>query len=50
MASSIGKFGTKWWPATVRHAHPDGTCDLLYDDGDVEDGVKPEFVRLLPFL
>ena len=45
-ASSIGKFGTKWWPATVRHAHPAGTCDLLYDDGDVEDGVKPVYPAL----
>ena len=50
LASSIGKFGTKWWPATVRNVHPDGTCDLLYVDGDLEDGVKPEFVRPFPIL
>ena len=50
LASSMGKFGTKWWPATVRHVHPDGACDLLYADGDLEDGVKPEFVRPFPIL
>ena len=53
LASSIGtpsKFGTKWWPATVRHVHPDGTCDLVYEDGDLEDSVRPEFVRPFPSL
>ena len=48
--SSIGKFGTNCWPATVRHVHPNGTCDLVYADGDLEDGVKPEFVRPFPIL
>ena len=45
LASSIGKFGTKWWPATVRRIRADSTYDLVYEDGDSEDSVKPEFVR-----
>jgi hypothetical protein len=45
MASSLGKFGTKWWPATVQHIRPDGTCDLLYEDGDFEEAVQREFVK-----
>ena len=44
-ATSMGTFGTKWFPATVRQVRSDGTYDLVYDDGDVEESVKPEFVR-----
>jgi hypothetical protein len=45
-ASSIGKFGTKWYNGIVSRVHPsDGTVSIRYDDGDVEDGVKPQFVK-----
>ena len=44
-ASTIGKFGTKWFPATVSALHADGTCDLLYEDGDAEVAVRQEFIK-----
>ena len=33
--------GSDFWPATVTAVHDDGTCDLHYDDGDVEEEVEP---------
>ena len=31
--------------STIRYVHVDGTVDVDYDDGDLEERVKPEFVR-----
>jgi hypothetical protein len=45
MASSIGKFGTKFYSATVQHIRSDGTFDLKYDDGDTECSVLAKYVR-----
>ena len=45
LASTIGKFGTKWFPATVRALNANGTCDLLYEDGDAEVAVRREFIK-----
>ena len=32
--------------STIRYVHVDGTVDVDYDDGDLEERVKPEFVPL----
>ena len=45
LASKIGKWNLKWYPATVRAIHANGWCFLDYDDGDTEDAVRPEFIR-----
>ena len=45
MASTLGAFGTSWYPAIVRTAHPDGVFDLDYDDGDFEPTVLVKYVR-----
>ena len=33
--------------STIRYVHVDGTVDVDYDDGDLEERVKPEFVLAL---
>ena len=38
-------MGTKWFAASVRAVHGDGSYDVLYDDGDEENGVLAQFVR-----
>ncbi len=42
--------GDQWFAGVVEARHdPAGTYDILYDDGDHEEGVLPQFVRpLLP--
>jgi hypothetical protein len=39
----------KWYKGTITKVSQDGSgntlYDILYDDGDVEEGVKPEYVR-----
>ena len=44
-ATVLGKMGTKWFAASVRAVHGDGSYDVLYDDGDEENGVLAQFVR-----
>ena len=41
------KYGgkKKWYGGKVKHINPDGTVDVMYDDGDSEDKVKPENFR-----
>ena len=46
MSSSTCLWMHKWYLAVVTAVHGDGSCDLEYDDGDVESGVEPKFVRL----
>ena len=46
LASRRGKQGTRWYAGRVSGWHDDGTCSVTYDDGDVESGVKPAFVKL----
>ena len=38
------RFGgrNRWYPAVVAKVNGDGTYDLRYDDGDLEDGVEVE--------
>lgn len=45
LATTVGKFGTKWYSGTVQAVHPDGASDIMYDDGDVEKNVKPCFIK-----
>ena len=48
-ASQFGKERTKWFPGTVGAVDVDGRCyRIVFDDGDTEDGVLPEFVRARP--
>ena len=45
-ASTVGAFGCKWFPGEVIGDESEsGTYKLRYDDGDIEDFVKPEYVR-----
>jgi hypothetical protein len=37
----------KWFPGTIMRVRLNGTCDIDYDDGEQEMGVKPEDVRVL---
>ena len=41
------KGGSAWYKGVVTKEHADGSCDLLYDDGDTEPGVKPENIKSL---
>ena len=44
------RFGGEedWYPGTVAAVNADGTYRVAYDDGDEEDSVAPEYVRLRP--
>ena len=44
------RFGGEedWYPGTVKAVNADGTYQIAYDDGDEEDSVAPEYVRLRP--
>ena len=46
-ATALGVFGTQWFDGEVRAVHDDGTCDVLYEDGDVELRVAPHYVKEL---
>jgi len=39
--------GLNWFDGVVRAVHEDGTCDLHNNDGDYEEQVAPQFVKLL---
>jgi hypothetical protein len=39
------KGGKKYYPGTVSAKNDDGTFNIAYDDGDVEEGVWPSMVR-----
>ena len=38
----------KWFPARIDAVNEDGTYDLVYEDGDEEDGVAAKFIRPAP--
>ena len=44
------RFGVEedWYPGMVSAVNADGTYRVAYDDGDEEDSVAPEYVRLRP--
>ncbi|KAJ1462498.1 hypothetical protein M885DRAFT_610540 [Pelagophyceae sp. CCMP2097] len=42
-----GGAGGQWFPGKVSAAHADGTYDVLYDDGDVSNGLASAHVRAL---
>lgn len=35
----------RWYPAEVESANKDGTFDLLYDDGEIAEGVGRNSIR-----
>jgi len=35
----------KWFPGRIQHVNRNGTCDIRYEDGDVEEGVTPSLIR-----
>jgi len=39
------KNGTRWYPARVTRDHQNGTCDVEYDDGEVELRVAEDRIR-----
>jgi hypothetical protein len=39
--------GLNWFDGVVRAVHEDGTCELHNNDGDYEEQVAPQFVKLL---
>jgi hypothetical protein len=39
--------GRNWFDGVVTAVHEDGTCDLLYDDGDYEERVAPRFIKVI---
>ena len=42
-----GKIGGEnWFDGTVRCVHEDGTCDIMYDDGDQEHRVQTRYVKV----
>ena len=48
LASTIGAFGTKWFDGTVMACNTDGTYNIAYADGDVEEGVLGDFIKPAP--
>ncbi|KAG1704562.1 hypothetical protein DVH05_005493 [Phytophthora capsici] len=43
------RFGgqTSYYPGTIERVHPNGSCDISYDDGDEEERVSPNLIRIL---
>lgn len=37
--------GAEWYRGKVRGVNSDGSCNILYDDGDSEEHVPPLFIR-----
>lgn len=47
-ASSLGPAcSAGYYEGQVTAVHSDGTVDIVYEDGDAESRVKPEYVRPL---
>jgi cytidine deaminase len=44
------RFGGQaaYYPGTVERVHPNGSCDISYDDGDEEERVAAHLIRALP--
>ena len=40
-----GAFGCKWCPGVVAGAGADGLYSIRYDNGELETGVQPEYIR-----
>ncbi|KAL3665477.1 hypothetical protein V7S43_009512 [Phytophthora oleae] len=43
------RFGgqSSFYPGTIERVHPNGSCDISYDDGDEEERVAPNLIRAL---
>jgi len=44
-ATEHGAVGTKFFPGTVTKLYADGRVDIMYDDGDEEEGVDPKWIK-----
>ena len=44
-ASRLGTAGTRWYDGCIVVAHTNGSCDVLYDDGDTELSVEARFLK-----
>ncbi|GMF18229.1 unnamed protein product [Phytophthora lilii] len=44
------RFGgqASYYPGTIERVHPNGSCDISYDDGDEVERVDPQLIRALP--
>ncbi|KAG3184952.1 hypothetical protein PC128_g13515 [Phytophthora cactorum] len=44
------RFGgqASYYSGIIERVHPNGTCDISYDDGDEEERVNPSLIRALP--
>ena len=38
-------FDTAWYTGSVLAVNSDGSCDIAYDDGEMERGILPEHVK-----
>ena len=41
------KCGRMYYPGEISVVHPDGRYDIAYDDGDSEEGLAKEMIRVL---
>ena len=39
-------FDTAWYTGSVLAVNSDGSCDIAYDDGEMERGILPEHVKV----
>lgn len=39
------KQGSRYYPGKIIKKNPDGTMNILYDDGDIEFNIQDKFVR-----
>ncbi|RYE99803.1 MAG: hypothetical protein EOO41_00545, partial [Methanobacteriota archaeon] len=39
--------GPDWYPGRIKDVHTDGTYEVVYDDEDTEDGVRPAYMTLV---
>ena len=39
-------FDTAWYSGSVLAVNSDGSCDIAYDDGEMERGILPEHVKV----
>ena len=47
-SNDFGPIQKKWSPGKITRDHGDGTYDVEYDDGDLEERVAVDLVRSAP--
>ena len=45
LATKNGAAGSNWYSGSVVAMNADGSCDVAYDDGEMERGIAKEFVQ-----